>query len=199
MTASGFYINPDLFVRIANGDEAAFRQVFELMAPQLKAYFIKLAKNEETSRELVQETFLNLWVYRNRLADVDQPRAYIYRIASNVSVAYFRKMGIERNLLASLANTDLPAPDETYSHLDLKDIRQAVEEAVSRLPPQQQQVFRLSREQGLSRAEIAAQLGLAEKTVRNHLTLSLKAVQEYLKNHQGVYLPGVLLIADLMY
>lgn len=185
----------ELFRCIAEGDEPAFRQLFETYAGQLRAFFIRITKHEEAAREMVQEVFLNLWVYRSALRNVQQPNAYIYRIASNITAAHFRKLDMDRKLLAELAGmTEQESNNDARDHIRLKEMKRNIEQAVSKLPIQQQQVFRMSREQGLSRKEIAASLGIAEKTVRNHLTLSLKSVQRYLDRHHNLLIPVFLLV-----
>lgn len=173
-----------LLEQIAQGDEVAFRQLFENYTPRLKAFFLQMTKETSLARELVQETFLRIWLYRKALIDVEKPSTYIYRIASNVAIAHFRKEDLQRKIAASISSAELENKTETFDLLKLKEMKQMIDLAVKQLPVQQQQVFLLSREQGFSRSEIAKKMNIAEKTVRNHLTLSLKAIQKFLReNH----------------
>lgn len=143
-----------------------------------------MTKETSLARELVQETFLRIWLYRKALIDVEKPSTYIYRIASNVAIAHFRKEDLQRKIAASISSAELENKTETFDLLKLKEMKQMIDLAVKQLPVQQQQVFLLSREQGFSRSEIAKKMNIAEKTVRNHLTLSLKAIQKFLReNH----------------
>lgn len=176
----------DIFVRIAQSDEQAFRELFETFTPRLKAFFKKWTDNAAVVPELVQETFLNIWVYRNNLANVENPSAYVYKIATNVSVAWFRKADLEKQLQKEItAQHSEIEPD----HFSIKELKQQIKSAVDQLPFQQQAVFRLSREEGLSRSEIAIKLNLAEKTVRNHLTLALSSIARHLKLNHHITLP----------
>lgn len=190
--------NKELLRLVTQGDEAAFRQLFESYAPRLKAFFLKLTKETSLARELVQETFLNIWLYRARLVDVESPSTYIYKIASNVAISHFRKEDLQRKLVASLSVSGQVNESNTFDLLQLKDVQQMINLAVKQLPPQQQQVFLLSREQGLSRNEIAKKMGLAEKTVRNHLTLSLRAIQAFLRDHHVLYMVLCLSVSILV-
>lgn len=147
-----------------------------------------MTKETSLARELVQETFLNIWFYRDSLAGVEKPSTYIYRIASNVAITHFRKEDLQRKLVASVSGAKLVDETYTFDMLQLKEVQQTISLAVKQLPPQQQQVFLLSLEQGLSRSEIAKKLGLAEKTVRNHLTLSLKSIQQFLRDNHALYI-----------
>lgn len=188
----------ELFRLISEGDELAFRQLFEAYTPKLKAFFLKMTKEVSLARELVQETFLNIWRYRSSLAEVEKPSTYIYSIASNAAIAHFRKEDLQRKLVAAAVGSGSNDQPDTFDILRLKEVQEAVTLAARQLPPQQQEVFQLSREQGLSRSEIAAKLGLAEKTVRNHLTLALKSVQQFLRDNHALYMPMFLLMSILM-
>ena len=188
----------ELFRLVSEGDELAFRQLFEAYTPKLKTFFLKMTKEVSLARELVQETFLNIWCYRSSLAAVEKPSTYIYRIASNVAIAHFRKEDLQRKLVAAAVGSGSNDQPDTFDILRLKEVQEAVTLAVRQLPAQQQEVFRLSREQGLSRSEIAAKLGLAEKTVRNHLTLALRSVQQFLRDNHALYIPMFLLMSILM-
>jgi RNA polymerase sigma-70 factor (family 1) len=188
----------ELLRLVAEGDELAFRQLFENYTPKLKAFFLKMTKETSLARELVQETFLNIWLYRDSLAAVEKPSTYIYRIASNVAIAHFRKEDLQRKLVAAMPDTEPVDERDSHGMLRLKEVQEIIDTAVKQLPPQQQQVFRLSREQGLSRTEIANKLGLAEKTVRNHLSLSLKSIQQFLRENHLLYIPLFFLMSILM-
>lgn len=198
MSTGAHHNEKELLKLVAEGNELAFRQLFEMYTPRLKAFFLKMTKEISLARELVQETFLNIWLYRDSLASVDKPSTYIYRIASNAAIAHFRKEDLQRKLIAALPDEEPADESDSHDMLRLKEVQQKINTAITQLPPQQQQVFRLSREQGLSRIEIAKKLGLAEKTVRNHLTLSLKAIQQFLQDNHSLYIPLFLLMSILV-
>jgi RNA polymerase sigma-70 factor (family 1) len=184
-----------LFERISEGDEHAFKQLFEAYVPRLKAYFFKLTRDQQQVQELVQETFLNVWVYRKNLTSIETPSAYLYKIAANLTATWFRKMDLERQLVkAAPAFTDEEPIEPLVS---IKELRQQIDTAVLSLPQQQKTIFLLSRQEGLTRREIARRLNLSENTVRNHLTLALNSIQEHLKNYHSLFIP--LFFLDMLF
>ncbi len=62
---------------------------------------------------------------------------------------------------------------------------QLIREAVEKLSPRQQQVYRMSREQGITLQQIALQLGISYDTVREHMSNALKSIRAYLEEHYG--------------
>lgn len=75
-----------------------------------------------------------------------------------------------------------------------KESRQLLHQAVEQLTNQQQTVYKLTREQGLSYEEAAKALNISTSTVRNHMVNSLKVIREYLREHAS---PLILSIAML--
>ena len=56
------------------------------------------------------------------------------------------------------------------------------------MPPQRQRIFVMSREENLSRQEIAERLGLSVRTVDKHLELALRELRNHLKDFQFILL-----------
>ena len=69
------------------------------------------------------------------------------------------------------------SPDED---LIAKDLQLLIDMVVENMPPQRKLIYQLSREAGLSNAEIAEKLDLSKKTVENHLNLALKELRKIL-------------------
>lgn len=187
------YEDTDVFHRIAHGDEGAFRQVFHQYGARIYPYILRIVKEEATARELVQEVFLKLWIARETLPSIDKPSAWLFRIASNLAITYFRRQELDKKILREMAHTSAKEVD-TLDELTGKELKLLIHQAVQQLPAQRKRIYELTREQGLSRKEVAAQLGLSENTVRNQLGLALQTIQESIRNNSGYYLPLVLLL-----
>src|SRR6476660_2438830 len=69
-----------LFQRIAEGDEQAFRTLFYQYVPIVRSVVSKLTKDEQAHEELMQEVFLRIWLSRDQLPDIENPRAWILQI-----------------------------------------------------------------------------------------------------------------------
>lgn len=75
--------------------------------------------------------------------------------------------------------------DEEDSHSPLddlvaKDMQLLIDMVVEGMPSQRKIIYKLSREEGLSNAEIAEKLQISKKTVENHLTLALRELRKAL-------------------
>ncbi|MBC9928976.1 RNA polymerase sigma factor [Chitinophaga qingshengii] len=191
------YDEKDLFRRMANGEDAAFRELFHEYNARLLPFIYKICKSEVIAEEMVQEVFLRVWVNREELAYMERPASWIFRVASNLSVSYLRSLqGKERQLL-SIENITEPVADNVLEELTTRELQVLIERAVSQLPPKRQQIYRLSRHEGLSHKEIAEQLSLSQNTVKDQLVISLKYIREYIYKEWGGLIPVLVLIAAI--
>ena len=161
-------------VQLREGDEAAFRLVFECYNRRLYLFAYKFLKNREQSEEVVQETFLNLWNSRKTVREEYPISCLLFTIAKRLTLNLLRKaskqLTIREELWRSISETHNET-EETILGLDLKKF---AEKVVLTLPKQQQTVFRLSRYDNLSYDEIAEKLNISRNTVKNHLVQALK-------------------------
>ena len=173
----------ELFRKIAGGDELAFEQVFHRYTPKLLSFIKKITRNDSLSAELIQETFMRLWMKREQLKDIENPSAWIYRIASNLSLNYLQKQSNRKQLLYKMAPVENAASPEDL--IDVKELNQIIKEAIDQLPERRQEVYRLSREAGLSHQQIADKLNISVNTVKNQIVTSLKFIQQSINKQKG--------------
>jgi RNA polymerase sigma factor (sigma-70 family) len=135
---------------------------------------------------MVQETFLRLWVNREKLREVDHAASWIYKIASNVSYTYLRTQANRRKIQESVPVTQ---QEESFlPDLDARQLDLIIRQAVDKLPERRQEIYRLSREQGLSHQQIADKLDLSVNTVKNQVTTSLQFIYEQISKETGLSL-----------
>ena len=141
---------------------------------------LKVVKSGSAAEDIVQETFLRVWLNRDKLAEIEQPRAWILRIAYFRAFTYLRDQSIHEKAVSGLPADEL-ATQDTEARLSLRNMEQAIKKAVQQLPGQQQKVYRLSRESGYKNAEIARMMALSEQSVKNTLVRALKFIRSQLE------------------
>ncbi len=182
MTAHNTYRERELFVLIASSNELAFREVFDLYQGELFTTALKLTKSFDSAQEITQEVFINLWVSRKKLEEVENPGAYIFRILYNAISLYLRKESNRENIIRSALKFATDISNSTTELIDVHESEQIIEKALVQLPAQQKIIYKLSRQQGLSIDEIAAQLNISPHTVKSHLSKALNFIRTYLKD-----------------
>ncbi len=182
------HTDPDLFARIAEGDERAFHTFFEKYKNKLYYFFLEMTGLQSAAEECVQDVFLRLWVSRRSLVGVDRPDGYLFIMARNRGLDFIKQAGRERALLKSLAEQTPWAERSTEETLQYRESRELLQKALTLLPQQQQKVYILSKLEGFSREEIALQLDISANTVKNHLSEAVKSVREFMEEQGGIVL-----------
>ena len=193
MSVIAAYDDKELFLQIANGDEAAFEKIFHTYNAKLLPFVTSITKSREVAEEIMQEVFLKLWLQQSTLTTIGNPAAWLVRLSSNMALSYLQRQAIHSKAVKKISNQSSPAASSIEADIDAKKIQQHIAAAISSLPEKRQQVYRLSREGGLNRKQIAEQLGLSESTVKNQLNAALKHIQEHIEKNYGIYLPFCLL------
>lgn len=181
MPESPRYSEKELLLRIAEGDELAFKRLHRLYYEELKPLIWRYSDTGIDPREILQETFLKVWLSREKLPDIDNFRAWIFKVASReYLLALRRKLNYGRRLDAYAATGRDNEPMTPLQVTHLEEINRCIARAVSRLSPQRRTIYDMSRRQGLTIDEIAGQLSLSQQTVKNVLQTVLKIIREQL-------------------
>lgn len=190
------YNEHELLSRIAGGDTTAFRKLFDHYRPKLYSYLLRISASAEVAEDCVHDVFLKLWCSRNKLANIQNFNAYLYRMAHNHALNSLRKMAVETLIVAELAGPVPPSADDPGMALHNKEVRQFIRQVVSKLTPRQREVFLLSRESGLKQAEIAERLGMKVATVKAHLTDALNFLRNEISARYGSYAIVLFILFD---
>ncbi|QEC40541.1 RNA polymerase sigma factor [Pseudobacter ginsenosidimutans] len=155
---------------ILHAEEKAFNELVTLYTPDLLTVISGITKCRYVAEDILQDTFLKLWSRRETLA-CENPGGWLYRVAVHAAYKYLHKESRRTRALQDLTAGSkpvcIPAAD---NRMISKEQQCQLELIFTRLPQMQKKVFWLSREGGLSRAEIAGKLNISCNTVRVHLT-----------------------------
>jgi RNA polymerase sigma-70 factor (family 1) len=171
-----------LLHQIAQGDETAFATLFYAYLGKLQPFIMKLTHSPADTEEILQETFIRLWMNRDKLDGIHNPHAWIYTIASNECYKYLKKKIIQRDGLSTMEHSgSIPEDDQSTLHaIQLNEINRLIAEAVGRLPFQRRRIYRMSRDEGMKIPEIATTLRISPNTVKNALVSALGFIRKYL-------------------
>jgi RNA polymerase sigma-70 factor (ECF subfamily) len=191
-----------LFDNVAQGDERSFANLFHLFLPKLHPIIIRLTRSETAVQEIIQETFIKVWLHRDKLTEIDNPGGWIFTIASNKCYDWLRAHSLqEKRILPETEHPDAGATNNVHEWLDSRELKNLIDQAVDQLPAQRKKIFLLSRHQGKTIPEIADILGVSPNTVKNALVIALRSIREYLTRHDVHYIfftPIVLLPAAIV-
>jgi RNA polymerase sigma-70 factor (family 1) len=171
-----------LLHQIAQGDESAFATLFHAYLGNLQPFIMKLTRSLPDTEEILQETFIRLWLNRDKLEGIQNPHAWIYTIASNECYKYLRKKITQRDGLSTMGHSgNIREEDQSTLHaIQLNEVNRMISEAVGQLPFQRRRIYRMSRDEGMKIPEIASTLRISPNTVKNALVSALGFIRKYL-------------------
>jgi RNA polymerase sigma-70 factor (family 1) len=189
--ADSEYIDSDLVNTFKAGDEAAFRLVFDQNFKRLYVFAFKMLKSREHAEEVVNDAFLNVWSNRDKIDASLSITPYLFTVTKRLALNALRQTASSQKAIDNLWNRMENISNQTEEAILVNDLQRFTESKIAILPPQQQQIFKLSRNDGLSYDEIAKQLGISKNTVRNHLSSALKTLRKHLID------PNIFILATL--
>lgn len=184
-----------LFQKLAHGDETAYTALFHLFTPRLIPYMVKITRDEQLAKELLQETFLKLWTNRLDLLQVREPTAWLFRIAANNCYMYLRTQANRLKILDQLPNIDTENHD-VAQYAEGKELQNIIRKAIEKLPQRRRQIFQMKTEEGYSIQQISEALGISAQTVKNEIGIARKSVHIYLQKDLGIFAALLLLLSD---
>ena len=176
-----------LMLRVREGDEEAFSELYLRNYRRLQDFFYGLSRDPEAAVDLCQETFIRIWKIRLKYAATGSFPAYLFSIARHIwlercraqkklfRVGFFTR--VEPHHESSAAN-EAYLPDAVAHHSDLQA---RLFEALDELPEEQRMAFVLRNLEGFSAAEAASVMRCPVNTVRSRKILAMKKLRRALK------------------
>lgn len=159
-----------------------FGAFFKVLYLPLGMYALRLVNDADVAEDIVQDAFVKAWQFVDSGGCVENFRAYMYMAVRNGCVSYMRG-------LHDVVGVDaIPEVDEGVVDTSVRDAR--IWRAIDELPSRCRNVFLLSKRDGLSNEEIAEELGVSIKTVKNQMTKAYSRLRESLSSgHKPFFLP----------
>ena len=170
----------ELVKKIKAGDEAAFKAMYDRYQKKLRHYAFLITKSQFYADDILQKAFMEIWMGRERLKPELSFNHYLFKITRNLALKHLRKVARDQNLFQKQLEHIQTATNNTQDNLTFKEYQRLLDDIILTLPPRKKSVYNLSRREGKNNKEIAEQLGISEKTVKNTLSEAVKTVKEKL-------------------
>lgn len=180
--------DPELVLLLTQDDEAAFSELYVRYKDKLRYFCLSLLKSGEEADDIVQEIFIRIWESRSFINPDLSFSSFLYTLARNRILNYFRDADIDMKVKQILALKNPTEENIIESDMIYAEYKNMLYEAIETLSPQRKKIFNMSREENLSHKEIAAQLGISVNTVQEHISESLRSIKSYFLKHTDISL-----------
>lgn len=184
----------ELLQQVSAGDEQAFKSLFDCFRPNIYTTALRFTNNEWMAEDIVQDTFVKVWLNKEVLPTLDNFEGWLYILAKNITLNVLKKRDNYKAYYQEEAKDALLRyfPEADYLVQD-KEFQHMLQQAIQRLPPKQQQTYKLIKEEYQKRDEVASLLNVSPETVKWNLDQAMKSIRAYcLANMKDI--PFVLLL-----
>lgn len=169
---------------VAEGDEEAFHQLYQNTARAVYGYILSYLKHTQDSEEVMQETYLKIWMLAGSYETQGKPLAWIFTIARNLCLMRFRE---QRHLAdVSIYELEDQEPGEVCREIEMAPEKMRLLDALGTLKEEDRQIVLLHETGGLKHKEIAKNLKMPLPTVLSKHRRALKKMAGYMNQEQEV-------------
>jgi RNA polymerase sigma-70 factor (ECF subfamily) len=165
----GSELQADLVLRVQQGDREAFSELVRLYQKKVFALAFGFFRDREDALEIVQETFMRVYEKIGLYRPDHSLQSWIYRVARNLCVDYYRKNAKKRKLedgFDSVCERQLGCADTAVADWESRRITAAIDHSVAGLSWRQKEVFSLKYHQGMKLQQVAETMGISIGTVK---------------------------------
>jgi RNA polymerase sigma-70 factor (ECF subfamily) len=179
--------NTVLMESLINGEEKAYKFLLNKFHRKLNAYALTLVNDHSMAQDIVQNVFLKTWKNRNKLNPEFSIQSFLYKSIYNEFINSYQQnramMLLQQKYVESMHQVV-----ETTDESSIEQMLTIINREIEYLPPKCQQVFILSKKEGLTNIEIAEHLDVSIKTVEAQISKAFKILKEKLKDNYNVML-----------
>lgn len=168
-----------LIESLKSGEESAYAYLLGLYHKRLFTYVLTLTHDHAVAEDIIQNVFLKLFEYRDRLQPDQSLQNFLYKSCYNEFINHYKK----NKRLTYFDKVYLETMEAVINSNEinlLEKKKEMVFEGVSALPNKCAEVFILSKREGLTNIEISEYLNVSVKTVEGHLTKAYSILREHL-------------------
>jgi RNA polymerase sigma-70 factor (ECF subfamily) len=163
----------ELVKKLKEGDSFAFEVLFYKYRNKVKGFAIKMVPAQVDPEEVVQETFVKLWLKKEAINPEKDFQSYLFSIAKHLILDHL-KSAVNRRIY--FVGEDLQQDlliDENVESTLAENIEEKLQQLIREIPERRREIFRLSRFEGLSYKQIAERLNISENTVDSQIRNAL--------------------------
>ncbi len=171
--------------RLKKNDGQAFENIYRQYWEPLfnKAY--SYLRDENDTKELIQELFVELWQNRHTLEIHTSLSGYLQSATRFKVLNYFKSATVRERYIASVKPDSPSSGSDVEDAVNYSELHAALHAALQLLPAQPRRVYELRQNQGLSNAEIADSMHISVSTVEKHMIKAVKHIRKQLKQFKN--------------
>ncbi len=151
--------------------------MFKYFYNPLCNFAASILKDDSMAQDVVQDVFTHLWERKDIVSIERDGKNYLFTAVKNKSIEKLRKKSTEAQLVQTMKLlNETPIKKQIDNYL----LREQINNSIRQLPPKCQNIFVLSKQNGLTYQEIADELNISVKTVENQIGKAYRVLRDLL-------------------
>jgi len=172
--------------RYARGDDAAFEELYDLIAPRLRGFIIQRLRDLPSTQDILQQTLLQMHLARRSFMPGAAVMPWAFAIARHLIIDAARANRADLPLEPDLIDGFRAVEDGADEIIEARQLLQRLEAELSRMPPQQRVAFELHKRHGLSLAGAAHALHISVGALKVRVHRARRMLQSALAVAEGL-------------
>lgn len=177
MSTSQSHTENELILRVASGEEAAFRILFHRYFRRLCFFAHSLIENMEDAKDIAQESLFQVWIRREYFDDAEKVKSFLYITTRNSSFNYIKASKRRSDRHQEIARLMEDDTDIIQTYIAREELLHKLLLELESVPPKYAGVLKMIFIQGLSHEKVAERLSIPIATVRKQKERGLKFLQ----------------------
>ena len=140
----------------------------------------RMSKDAAVAKDIIQEVFMALWNMRDRIPEIDNMEAYLFRMTRFKVIKHLRKASADNNLKERIWGAMGQMDEDGVSKIEAREFQSVLATVVAKLPAKRRRVYLMRNMEGKTYKDIAEQMNISQHTVKNHLSAALLEIRSFL-------------------
>lgn len=168
---------------LRSGNYETYEKLFVEWHAPLCSYAYSILHDLDDAKDTVQKTFYKLWDKREEIDIHTSIKSYLYRMVHNDCLNRLKQYKIRSDHKQNYSYDQSVSINDVEDTIAKNELEMQIELAIDSLPVRCREVFKLSRYEHMSYAEIADSLNISVNTVETHIVKALRILRESLKDY----------------
>ena len=175
----------ELIDLIRKNDEGAFAEIYQRYWTIMYMHALKMLKNEDDARDVIQELFTTLWTKSNTMTSNINLSGYLYVTTRNKVLDLIEQKRVRSSHLDGLTSYIEAYGNKTEDDISEREMMQALDQEIQQLPAKMKVIFEMRVKQHKTYKEIAEALEISDKTVKKQVSNAIKIIKPRLSGFTG--------------
>lgn len=168
----------ELLRRMRQGDTTALGMLYVRYAPSVRDFASRFMGEGSDTGDVTHNIFCTLWDNRQSISNIDSLKAYLFRMTRNAIFQAYRHRQVVNEYQSDFLKTNDDTTPDLEAVITTADLLEMINLRIEQMPEIQRRIFRMSRYEKKTYAEIAQETGLSAKSVQRYISLALAELRK---------------------